>query len=285
MSNIPAIAQAVEYIEDNLTEDTTVAEIAEAVSYSLYHFCRTFNRVVHHSPYDYMMRRRLSESARTLLATDKKIIEVALDYCFNSPEAYSRAFKRLFGIQPTQWRKQGWLDRRRLMSRLTLAHLEHRNRSDYLRPVLEERDAFQVAGIMSLVGGDRTVIPRLWDLLAQACAGLEQVVTPKRYYGITFYPQAWETHSYFYMAAVEVKSLAIASPALVVKTIPPSRYVRFVHKGRFRDLELTLDYVYQTWLPKSGQCLSQPLEIEAYGQDLGVCEDAESEQAIYIPIE
>lgn len=285
MSNISAIVQAVEYIEGHLTQDTTVAGIAEAASYSLYHFCRTFNRVTHHSPYDYLMRRRLSESARALLTTDKKIIEIALDYCFNSPEAYSRAFKRLFDTQPTQWRKQGRLDRRRLMSRLTPAHLEHRNRGDYLRPVLEEKDAFQVAGVMTLVGGDRTVIPQLWDMLAQECAGLEQVVTPERYFGITFYPQAWETHGYFYMAAVEVESPVIVSPALVVRTIPPLRYARFVHKGRFRDLGLTLDYAYQTWLPKSGQHLSHPLEIEAYGQDLGTTEDEESERAVYIPIE
>lgn len=285
MSNISAIVQAVEYIEGHLTQDTTVAEIAEAVSYSLYHFCRTFNMVTHHSPYDYLMRRRLSESARALLATDKKIIEIALDYCFNSPEAYSRAFKRLLGTQPTLWRKQGGLDRRRLMSRLTPAHLEHRNRGDYLRPVLEEKDAFQVAGVMTLIGDDRTVIPQLWDMLAQECAGLEQVVTPERYFGITFYPQAWETHGYFYMAAVEVESPVIVSPALVVRTIPPLRYARFVHKGRFHDLGLTLDYAYQTWLPKSGQHLSHPLEIEAYGQDLGTTEDEESERAVYIPIE
>ncbi len=43
MSNIPAMTKAVEFIEDNLKEDIAVADIADAVSYSLYHFCRMFN--------------------------------------------------------------------------------------------------------------------------------------------------------------------------------------------------------------------------------------------------
>lgn len=84
------ISQAVDFIEDNLKEAIAVADVADAVSYSLYHFCRTFNQATHHTPYDYLMRRRLSLAAQELLQTDKKIIEIALDYQFNSPETFSR---------------------------------------------------------------------------------------------------------------------------------------------------------------------------------------------------
>jgi AraC family transcriptional regulator len=131
MSNIPAMIQAVEFIEDNLTEDIAVADVADAVSYSLYHFCRMFNSVIHHTPYDYLMRRRLSESARELVETNKKIIEIAFDYQFNSPETYSRAFKRMFSVQPYQWRKRESIDRRSLMSRLTAEHIQHMNKGDH----------------------------------------------------------------------------------------------------------------------------------------------------------
>ena len=92
MSSVATMIQAVEFIEAHLREDIAVADISDRVSYSLYHFCRMFNRIVHHTPYDYLMRRRLSESARELVETDKKIIEIAFDYRFNSPETYSCAF-------------------------------------------------------------------------------------------------------------------------------------------------------------------------------------------------
>ena len=278
------MVKAVDFIEANLKTDIAVADIADAVSYSLYHFCRMFNGITHHTPYDYLMRRRLSESARELVETHRKIIEVAFDYQFNSPETYSRAFKRMFGVQPYQWRKQGNLDRRVLTSRLTPAHIRHINKGDYLRPILEERDAFQVAGVMTLVKEDQEVIPQLWDILAQELERITETGITGSYYGIACYPKGWEERGYLYVAAIQVESLDTTGSALVVKTMPSSRCARFIHKGPYRDLELTLDYVYQTWLPKSGQRIASSFEIERHGRNLGSPDDEGAETEIYIPI-
>ncbi len=284
MPHLTAINKAVDFIEGNLKQDIAVADVAAAASYSLYHFCRTFNRVVHHTPYDYLMRRRLSESARELVESDKKIIEIALDYQFNSPETYSRAFKRMFGIQPYRWKKRARLDGRSLMPRFTPRHIKHINKGDYLRPVLQERGVLHVAGVMTLIKDDQAVLAQLWQVLSQKVGELE-AREPRNYYGIAWYPQDWETRGFFYMTALEVESPRAASPALAVKTIPALKYTRFIHKGPRRDLELTLDYVYQTWLPKSGESLAYPLEIERYGAEVGDVEQRESEWEVYIPIE
>lgn len=279
MSQVVSICRAIDFVEAHLKEEITVADMADAAAYSLYHFCRTFNNLVHHTPYDYLMRRRLSESARDLVEADKRIIDIAFDYRFNNPETYSRAFKRMFGMQPSQWKEQWWLDRRFLMSRLTREHLEHINEGDYLKPVLEERDAFQVAGVMTLVGDDSETVSRLWKILARELEGVESA----EYYGVTWYPTDREESGVFYMAGIEVE-VDSANPALVVKSIPPLKCARFVHKGSRSDLHLTLDYVYQTWLPKSGERLAYPLEIESYGRDVSaVWRDAELE--VYISIE
>ena len=285
MPNITLVSKAVDYIEDNLREAITVADMADAVSYSLYHFCRTFNQATHHTPYDYLMRRRLSEAARELVRTDRKIIEIALDYQFNSPETFSRAFKRVFEMQPSQLRKQGGIDGRRLMPRLTFAHIRHISKGAYLKPVLEEKDAFRVTGVMTLVKHDQTVIRELWDLLARELESSENVVEPGSYYGIACYPRDWENHGFLYMVAIEIPALDIVSAVLVVKTIPALKYARFVHKGPTRDLPLTLDYVYHTWLPKSGQSLSYPLVVEHYGRDFWNCDSDDSEREILVPID
>jgi AraC family transcriptional regulator len=284
MPHLTAICKAIDFVEDHLKEEITVADMADAASYSLYHFCRTFNRVVHHTPYDYLMRRRLSESARELVEGDKKIIEVALDYRFNSPETYSRAFKRMFGIQPYRWKKQEGLDGRALMPRFTPRHLRHINKGDYLRPVLKEREGFCVAGVMTLVQDGRTVLDQLWQVLGQKVEELE-APEPRNYYGIAWYPRDWERRGFFYMAALEVESPYGVGPALAVKVIPPLKYSRFIHKGPRADLELTLDYVYQTWLPKSGERLAYALEIECYGAEVGDVEREEAEWEVYVPIE
>ena len=278
--SLAAICRALDFVEANLREEIAVADMADAAGYSLYHFCRTFNGLVHHTPYDYLMRRRLSESARELVETDKRIIDIAFDYRFNSPETYSRAFKRMFGTQPSQWKEHGRLDRRFLMCQLTREHLEHVNEGEYLRPVLEERGAFQVTGVMTLVQDGRETISRLWEVLAREVEGVKGAV----YYGITWYPAGWEEGGVFYMAGIEVEAVDDANPGLVVKSIPPLKCARFIHRGSHDDLRLTLDYIYQTWLPKSGERLAYPLEIVSYGTDMSATW-RNVEMEVYIPIE
>jgi AraC family transcriptional regulator len=275
--SLTAICRALDFVEANLREEIAVADMADAAGYSLYHFCRTFNGLVHHTPYDYLMRRRLSESARELVESDKRIIDIAFDYRFNSPETYSRAFKRMFDTQPSQWREHGRLDRRFLLSPLTSEHLEHVNAGDYLKPILEEREAFQVAGVMTLVEDGGEGVSRLWEVLARELESVGGAV----YYGITWYPADWEESVAFYMAGVAVEVVDSVSPVLVVKSIPSLKYARFIHKGARDDLRLTLDYIYQTWLPKSGERLAYPLEIACYGRDMSaVWNDVEFEVCI-----
>jgi AraC family transcriptional regulator len=168
MLNTTLMAQAIDFIENHLRDDLTVGDIARAVSLSVYYFCRCFNQAVHHTPYDYVMRRRIAEAARDLLQTDRRIIEIAFDYQFNNPETFARAFKRVFAMQPNQWRKQGRLDWRVIMPRLTYAHLQHLAQGPYLQPVLIERAELRLAGLMTLVQDDPAVIENLWRWFARS---------------------------------------------------------------------------------------------------------------------
>ena len=181
-----------------------VADMADAVGYSLYHFCRTFNEATHHTPYDYLMRRRLSEAARTLLQADDRIIDVALDHQFSNPETFSRAFRRMFDTQPSQWRKDGCLDRWRLMPRLTLAHLAQIAKGPYLRPVLEERAPFRVVGLMTMVREERSAIAELWMLLGDELAACADLAEAGDCYGVAWHPPGWEQRGFLYMADQQI---------------------------------------------------------------------------------
>ena len=286
MPYLTAICRALDFVEANLTQEVTVADMAAAASYSLYHFSRTFNRVVHHTPYDYLMRRRLSESARQLVESDKKIIDIALEYQFNNPETYSRAFKRMFGVQPSQWKSHERSNARSLLPRLSRDWLTHINQGGGLKPKLKELDRLHLVGVMTLVQDVPAIVPQLWEILASELERARAVRAVGEAYGITWYPLGGAARGCLYMAAVEAESVEAAGSALVAKTFAPLRCARFVHKGSRRNLSHTLSYVYQTWLPKSGERLAYPLEIEAFGQDWDGRHDsqAESEWELYIPI-
>ena len=287
MPQLTAICRALDLVEERLTQEITVADMAAAASYSLYHFSRTFNQVVHHTPYDYLMRRRLSESARELLETDKKIIDVALAYGFNNPETYSRAFKRMFGTQPSQWKERAEPDERLLLPRLTRDYLQHIHQGDYLRPLLKEMGALHLAGVMTLVEEDPAIVPQLWELLARELERVGEMPFGRPAYGVAWYPGGWARRDFLYMAAVEAASLEVAGSALVLKRIAPLRCARFIHKGSRQDLSYSRRYIYQTWLPRSGERLAYPLEIEVHGRDWAACTDgvAASQWELYIPLD
>ena len=139
---------------------------------------------------------------------------------------------------------------------------------------------------MTLVQDDPTVIPQLWQLLARELERVGGAPGAAEAYGVTWYPRGWARRDFLYMAAVETVSLESAGSALVVKRITPLKCARFIHNGSREDLCYSLRYIYQTWLPKSGERLAYPLEIEYFGKDWAGCQDGEreSEWELFIPI-
>jgi AraC family transcriptional regulator len=285
MPDLQIIARAIDFIEDNLRSPVTVADMAESVSYSLFHFCRVFNQATHHTPYDYLMRRRVVESTHPLLNSDKNILDIALEYQFGNPETFSRAFRRMFGALPSEVRKKGRIDRRLLMPRWTLAHLEHINKGPYLLPKVEERVPFQVAGVMTLVQKEIGVIPELWDWFVHELKRMGDHFTSGGLFGISMYAVGGYPEGYLYMAGVEIEESQAVGGALFVKRFPAMKVARFIHKGKLRKLYLTLDYAYHAWLPRSGEQLSFPWVLEKHSQISWGAKGAESETAIYIPIQ
>ena len=254
---------AVTFIEDHLQDDITLADIAAAVSYSLFHFCRVFNQIVHHPPYDYLMRRRLTAAAQQLVESEQRITDIAFAYQFGSPESFSRAFRRMFGELPTQWRKQnlrrkqGIRNPRVLMKPLTIDHLMQRNEPDFHRPTLVEKEAFTMVGLMTIVRGDGETAVSASAL--QAVHQLRQQLSQRATHTIHHYPDFWTARG----KPVLVGSLGKSSePPLVSQTIPANAYACFALPERIEERPFLSDYIYQTWLPQSGYKLAAPLEIE-----------------------
>lgn len=282
MLNTVLMAQAIDFVEEHLRDDIAVRDMADAVSLSVYYFCRSFNQATHHTPYDYLMRRRVAEAARDLLQTDRKIIEITFDYQFNNPETFSRAFKRVFGMQPNQWRKQGRLDRRLIMPRLTLAHLQHIAQGPYLQPVLIDRAELRLAGVMTLVRDDPVMIETLWQWFTHS---IESGSDPASgdLYGILQYATEGEPAGYFYLLGVPVDADTPPATTWVMKTLPAQQWARFIHQGARRDLPLTLDYIHHTWLPQANLRWRPSTILLHYGQRFEDSDDAEME--VFVEVE
>lgn len=96
------------YIEKHLDKIITMKELAETAMYSQWHASRMFREVTGKSPFEYIRLRRLTAAAQELKnSTRKKVVDVALDFVFDSHEGFTRAFGKQFGISPSHFRKSG----------------------------------------------------------------------------------------------------------------------------------------------------------------------------------
>ena len=108
-----AVARMKAYIEARLREPITLAELARAAGYSQYHAARIFKEKTGLAPFEYIRRERLQRSAHVLRGGNPRVLDVALDFVFDSHEGFTRAFTKAFGITPKKYasRKtaEGWL--------------------------------------------------------------------------------------------------------------------------------------------------------------------------------
>lgn len=100
-----AIQIALEHIEYHLTERIEVGHLAKHVGYSRFHFQRIFKKVTGKSVSAYVRERRITESAKALIMTDIRVIDIAVLYHFQSQEAFTRAFKKIYHMTPGQYRR------------------------------------------------------------------------------------------------------------------------------------------------------------------------------------
>ena len=102
---ILAVQKMQDYIEAHLTEEITLATLADLCNFSPWYAHRLFREHTGYAPAEYIRRMRLARSALRLKTERAKIIDVAFDLGFASVDGYTRAFRKEFGINPGEYAK------------------------------------------------------------------------------------------------------------------------------------------------------------------------------------
>lgn len=252
---ITHIHRSLLFIEQYLHEDIQVMDIARASGYSLYHFIRLFNQLVHHTPYDYLIRRRLSRAALELMSNRRRVIDIALDSCFQNAETFSRAFQRVFHVQPSQARKKDSLDRRLILQPRTVAHLIHFQQVDLLHPQDVQAPQQFIAGLPC---NDELNSRSLDAYTGQLKAYMNAKTS---WYWLKTYPTGEKEMGIRKFIGFEISDCRSLPVGLYAKRLPANRYAVFDHTGEMDKMNLTSDYIYQTWLANSNEQSCSPLEI------------------------
>jgi AraC-like DNA-binding protein len=101
------LRDALDYIESRVRKDVRKAGLCRSLGISEAHFQDVFARRVGVSPGRYIVSRKVANAAFELSHGDRKVLEIALDYGFDSHDSFTRAFKRITGYTPSGFRKAG----------------------------------------------------------------------------------------------------------------------------------------------------------------------------------
>lgn len=156
---------ALSYIEEHLEDEIEVSLAAQRALCSEYHFTRMFSFLAGIPLSEYIRRRRLTLAAFKLQGSQQRIIDIALEAGYSSPDAFTRAFQQVHGVTPSEARSAGTPLKAfpRMSFQLTIRGGSEMNYR------MEEKEAFSIVGLKKRVpiqfSGVNPEIAAMWQSL------------------------------------------------------------------------------------------------------------------------
>lgn len=286
MGWMDSLQRAINYMEDNIMESISIEDIANQANVSVYHFQRMFMILTDISVGDYLRRRRLTLAAQELFRGSCKVIDLAYKYGYETPEAFTKAFRKHHGVSPSEARKySGTLTS---YSRLTIQ--VSLKGAEPMKFRMVEREGFQVIGMkrqFSCINDENLIgIPKLWnevnsDGTVDTLANLNNGDI-KGILGVCVANnETKSTGNIEYWVATEYEG--DIPDVFFNLQIPSSKWVVFEVHGPMPDaMQKAWKQIFSEWFPTSGYEPSNAPELEVYSDQDPSSPDLYSE--IWIPV-
>ena len=278
------VHEAILHIEANLSEEIDLPEVAEQAGYSVFHFGRIFQGVTGETVMDYVRKRRLTEAAKALVQTNRRILDIALDWQYDSHEAFTRAFKRAYGVTPGIFRRRRVFVPLRMP--LSLADIQPLGtKGEPMETRIINLPAMRVIGMAYVGKNENEEIHSLWDVFIPRIREVQGRIHPGVTLGVC--GDARDDGSFRYVAGCEVDADAPVPDGMTTFNVPAATYVLVTQRGVLSDeqhgLRAAVNYVYREWLPQSGYQRAATPDLEWYGERFHFGQE-DSEMDIYTPI-
>lgn len=296
MDYIELIQKTIDYIDEDIHREITVDKLASIAGFSTYHYYRVFSSFVGLSVMEYVTKRKL-QFALFELQEGKKIIDIAMDYGFETHAGFTKAFKRCFGYPPSLYRLHA---PKNLPPKIILSNLiTNKTGGIIMEPKIIERESFKVVGFefknnLKNILHTRD-IPAFWSqrgLSDGKCESkLYNTLKPSKHgeYCICINPDM-DTDDFSYILGVGVEDFHLATDEMYKLEVPAATYAVFttplVNEADFvSSIQGTWKYILEEWFPTSGYEIDDSkLDFEFYDEKCHPWQYDKISMEIYIPI-
>ena len=237
------ISMAISYIEENITEDLTIDDIAKQAMVSPFYFQKGFAMLCGFTVGEYIKKRRLTLAGSELVSTDRKIIDIALRYGYDSPDSFTKAFTRFHGATPTSVRKGETMIKSFASLKIKLT-LEGGYTMDYK---IVKKDEFTIIGVSKVFKYDEaaTEIPKLWAEYYQT--GKSDLVSSV--YGISI-DENMGGNEFEYLIGDNYNPIKDIPEGFITRVIPKHTWAVFACIGAAsHSLQDVHKKIFSEWLP------------------------------------
>ncbi|WP_171652879.1 AraC family transcriptional regulator [Paenibacillus foliorum] len=274
---------ALELIERNMEEQLGIEEIAKAAYSSPFHFQRMFHMLTGITVAEYIRKRKLTLAAQELAISSTKVLDVALKYGYDSPESFSKAFRKAHGITPSAAREPGV--RLKAFPRISF-HLSLKGDKEMDYTIID-RASFTVIGksiqVSTKDGENLRRIPKFWQECFEdgTSVKLSSIGINENLLGICL-DMEHDKEQFSYIIAVEGKA-GIEADEFTTRHIPAATWAVFTSVGALPGaIQKVWGKVFQEWFPATGYEHAGGPELEVYPAGDTTAEDYQCE--VWVPI-
>lgn len=276
------INRVVHYINNHLDENLDISKLAEIGNYSPYHFHRIMKAYLGEPLGAYICRLRLETAVSLLLYSDESINNIAYNVGYETPSSFNKAFKKRFGINPVDYRKNN--EKTTIAENHKIKYNAMENLKS-LQPRIKNVNTKKVIYARS-IGNYNSSAEKAWKTVCEFAKTEKLFGFKTEFIGISHDdPKITEADKLRYDACVAITKEVRPVGEIGVQEIQAGKYAVFTHKGAYEKLENSYEYIFGKWLPESGKELRNVHSFEKY---LNAPENTKPEKLrteIYIPIQ
>lgn len=267
------------YIEENLDEDLTLEGLAKIACYSPFHFHRIFQAIVGETVHGYVKRLRMQTAAGKLLYTEQPITAIALDASFETPSAFTRAFKQFMGSSPRDYRS---------LNAAVNTMTQKIKELPMIKPDKIEKSLPDLHLLFVRRYGNYTQSPwAAWQAMIGYINETHLDRSKMRYFGISHDdPQVTSEDKLRYDAAIFVPQGGAEKGEVGRQVLKGGKYAIFIHQGAYDGLEEAFNRIFLKWLPDSKETFDESRAVfcEYFNMEYVKTDPGKLITKLYIPL-